>query len=153
MSEHIDPLHLSAAKGPARLAMLQHVRVCDSCRQAAAAQDPSQLFALLALAPMPARLLDDVSIGVARRAGADNASYGAVEGTAAWPRRAAATAAAVLAVICGYATLGERPASPVATSSRRADVDVDPARGVSQVIDLTVGETQLVMVYNGDLNL
>jgi hypothetical protein len=55
--------------------------------------------------------------------------------------------------MCGYANLGERPASPVAMSSRRADVDVDPARGVSQVIDLTVGETQVVMVYNGDLNL
>ncbi len=155
MNEHIDPLRLSPATGPERLAMLQHLRVCESCRQAAAGHDPSQLFVLLALTPMPARLLDDLSIEVARRAGGDNSPYGAVAGTAPWPRRASAVAAAVLAVLCVYATLERRPAlrAPVAMSSRRADVDVEPSRGVSQVIDLTVGETQIVMVYNGDLNL
>jgi hypothetical protein len=30
---------------------------------------------------------------------------------------------------------------------------VTPGRGVSQVIDLSVGDTQIVMVYNGDLKL
>jgi hypothetical protein len=155
LSEHVDPLRFSKARGSERVAALEHVRGCDACRRAAGAHDPSLLFALLALAPIPARLLDDLSNEVARRAGGDNPPYGAIVGTAGWPRRAAAAAAAVLAVLCGYATLREPPAAraPLAMSSRRADVDVEPARGVSQVIDLTVGETQIVMVYNGDLNL
>lgn len=113
------------------------------------------LFGLLALAPVPAAVLDDLSNEVARRAGSDRSPYGALAGSAAWPRRAAAAAVLVLALLCGYTTLRERPAglSPVSLSSRRADVDVESGRGVSQVIDLTVGETQIVMVYNGDLSL
>jgi hypothetical protein len=66
----------------------------------------------------------------------------------------AVAAVAMLTLVCGYATLRERIAEPVAiVEQRRADVDVTPGTGVSQVIDLTVGETQIVMVYNGDLNL
>ena len=135
--------------------MLEHLRDCAPCRNNAAAHDPTILFGLLALTPLPAALLDDLSNEVARRAGSDRSPYGALAGSAAWPRRAAAAAVLVLTLLCGYTTLRERPAvpSPVSLSSRRADVDVESGRGVSQVIDLTVGETQIVMVYNGDLSL
>jgi len=137
--------------------MLEHLRGCASCRRNAAAHDPTLLFGLLALTPVPAALLDDLSNQVARRVGGDRSSYGALAGFAAWPRRAAAAAVLVLTLLSGYATLRERPAVPpplsLSSSSRRADVDVESGRGVSQVIDLTVGETQIVMVYNGDLSL
>ena len=135
--------------------MLAHVRECASCRRDLSAHDPSALFALLALAPLPAAVLDDLSSEVARRAGRDGEAFGALAETAAWPRRAAAAAILVLTLLSGYATLRERPAAqpPASLFSRRADVEVESGRGVSQVIDLTVGETQIVMVYNGELKL
>jgi len=135
--------------------MLEHVRHCASCRRTFADHDPSTLFSLLALTPLPEALLDDLSIEIARRTGTDRSGLGVIAGSVAWPRRAAAAAALVLTLLSGYATLHEPPAAvpPVALSSRRADVEVESGRGVSQVIDLTVGETQIVMVYNGDLNL
>jgi hypothetical protein len=135
--------------------MLEHVRDCPSCRRTIAVHDPSILFGLLALSPLPAPMLDDLSSAIARRTGIDRSPYGVLAESAAWPRRAAAAAILVLTLLSGYATLHEAPA-PVATISRpaqRAHVDVESGRGVSQVIDLTVGETQIVMVYNGDLNL
>jgi anti-sigma factor RsiW len=155
VSLHVDPIALTSSSGRERRAMLEHLRDCAACREAAAAHDPTILFGLLALNPVPAPLLDTLSRDVARRAGSDRSPYGALVGSASWPRRAAAAAVLMLTLLSGYATLRERPAAkaPVALSSRRADVDVESGRGVSQVIDLTVGETQIVMVYNGDLNL
>lgn len=155
MSGHVDPALLSDSSGALRLALLTHLRACGSCRSAAVAHDPSLVFGLLALAPMPSAVLDDVSRKVARRAGNDRQAVGALYEQATWPRRTAAAAIAALTILSGYATLHERPAAPTpeALSSRRADVEVDSGRGVSQVIDLTVGETQIVMVYNGELKL
>jgi hypothetical protein len=117
--------------------------------------DPTILFSLLAITPVPGSLLDDLSIEIGRRMGSDRLPFGVIAGSAAWPRRAAAAAVLVLTLLSGFATLHERPAAtpPMSLSSRRADVEVESGRGVSQVIDLTVGETQIVMVYNGDLNL
>jgi hypothetical protein len=155
LSAHVDPVELSGSSGPERREMLAHVAVCAACRSAVAADDPSQLFGLLALTPIPERVLDELSSDVARLAGRDRSPYGALAGALAGPRRVAAAAALALALLCGYETLREQPAAPetASVSQPRADVDVDSGRGVSQVIDLTVGETQIVMVYNGDLKL
>jgi hypothetical protein len=154
---HVDPALLASATGPARLAQLTHLRGCAACRRLVAAQDPSALFALLALAPMPAPVLDDVSVGVARRAGTMTAANAGLAAHYPWPRRTAAAAVFTLVLLSGYATLHDQPALPpqaqAQAAPQRADVAVDSGRGVSQVIDLTVGETQLVMVYNGELKL
>jgi len=155
VSAHVDPVRLSASSGAERRALLAHLRVCAACRSRAAGHDPTLLFGLLALDPLPPILLDDVSRSVARRVGSDRPAFGAIAESASWPRRVAAAAVLALALLSGFATLRERSASPVpsALSSRRADVEVHSDRGVSQVIDLTVGETQIVMVYNGELKL
>lgn len=156
MTPHVDPLRLASSSGRERRAMLEHVRECAPCRHALAEHDPSTLFSLLALTTVPEPLLDDLSAEVARRTGSDRASFGVIAGSAAfWPRRAAAAAVVVLALLCGYATLRpvEETSPRISMSSQRADVEVESGRGVSQVIDLTVGETQIVMVYNGDLKL
>jgi hypothetical protein len=152
---HVDPVRLADSSGPERSEMLQHLRACPPCRSKAVDHDPSLLFGLLALAPLPPVLLDDLSREVARRAGNDRQSFGTLAEAANWPRRAAAAAIFALMLLSGYATIHERIATPapLSLSSRRADVAVDSGRGVSQVIDLTVGETQLVMVYNGELKL
>ena len=155
MSVHLDPAALVSASGAKRLDMLEHLAVCASCRRAVAESDPGALFGLLALAPIPAAVLDDVSAGVAHHVGRDRTPLGWFARAEAWPKSAAAAAAVALAIVCGYAVLQQPPAAPPALSMAhpRADVDVDTARGVSQVIDLTVGETQIVMVYNRDLKL
>ncbi len=155
MTGHVDPVRLADASGAARRAMLAHVLGCARCRHAAIDNDPSMLFGLLALAPLPPGVVDEVSRTVARRAGDDRRSDGVGWAPSMWPRRAAAAAMFVLTLLTGYATLLERsaPPPPVSMSSRRADVAVDSGRGVSQVIHLTVGETQIIMVYNGELNL
>lgn len=152
MSAHVDPAALETATGAARTEMLAHLRGCAACRRAVVDQDPSALFALLALAPVPERVLDEVQATVVRRAGDAAPSYGV---PAPWLRRAAAAAIFALVVLSGYVTLHDRTGGPAPAPvlSQRADVEVDTGRGVSQVIDLTVGETQLVMVYNGDLKL
>jgi len=156
VSGHVDPAQLASAEGPARRAMLAHVLGCAPCRERVAAHDPAALFGLLAWTPLPPALLDDLSKDVARRAGSDRSSFGALAVAATWPRRAAAAAVVALALFTGYATLRPRPVAappPISASSRRADVEVKSGRGVSQVIDLTVGDTQIVMVYNGELQL
>jgi len=155
VSAHVDPVLFVASSGLERTAMLAHLRACASCQRSVAAHDPSALFGLLALAPLPPSLLDDLSAAVARQAGSDRPSYGVLADSAVWPRRAAAAAVLLLTLLSGYATLFGRSTlpPPLSLSSRRADVEVESGRGVSQVIDLTVGETQIVMVYNGDLNL
>ena len=155
MSAHVDPVRFESASGPLRREMLVHLAACASCRSRVAAHDPSALFSLLALRPMPEASLDDVSVAVSRRIGTDEPSFGALTEGAAWPRRAAAAAIFVLTLLSGYATLYTRLSAPptLASSQRRADVDVDSTSGVSQVINLTVGDTQIVMVYNGELNL
>lgn len=152
---HVDPAHLAAATGSVRLLMLGHLRGCAACRCAVAAADPSALFGLLALSPMPAPLLNEVSIEVARRAGHARGAAVPLAAHAPWPRRAAAAAVFTLVLLSGYVTLHDRPAvAPLAERHpQRADVAVDSGPGVSQVIDLTVGDAQLVMVYNGDLRL
>ena len=155
MSTHVDPAALSKSSGLERRAMLAHVAGCASCRRAVAASDPAILFSLLALAPIPESALDAVSVEVARHAGRDRSPLGVLFDAVAGPRLAASAAVVALALVCGYAVLRDRPAVPAAISSSkpRADVEVESGRGVSQVIDLTVGETQIVMVYNGDLKL
>jgi len=155
VTPHVDPRELSEARGADRLEMVTHVAGCAACRDAVIDHDPALLFALLAIAPIPGRILEEVSTAVAPRPEASR------------PRLKVAAAAVIagLALASGYLTLGQRPrlaARSVATdlpttasaaSLARADVEVEPAGGVSHVVDLTVGETQVVMVYNGDLDL
>jgi anti-sigma factor RsiW len=162
VSPHVDPRLFEIAGGDQRRAMVEHLRNCPACRSEAAAFDPSILFSLLAAAPIPKVVLDDVSAEVSRRAGSDRGSIGGL--MAAMPAarvRVAAAAVVALVLVSGYATM-RRPARELAateaasvppTVAQRADVDVLPARAVSQVVDFTVGETQVVMVYNGDLQL
>ncbi len=164
MSAHVQPKTLSEAEGPARRAMLEHLASCAACREAAVLHDPSLLFALLALAPIPKADLDAVSAEVAHRAGRERGSFGELLQERAWPRRVAAAAVVVLALAAGYVMREGKRIEPEAISQRvpqpveptalpHADVAVDSPRGVSQVIDMTVGDTQVVMVYNKDLNL
>ena len=148
MSGHVDPAQLADSGGEVRRAMLEHVRACPPCRKSLAAADPSALFGLLALAAVPAEALHEVSAAVVRRIESERVAV-------SWPRRAAAAAIFAITILTGYVTLHDQPVAPrqAQKTPQRADVEVGTDGGVSQVIDLTVGETQLVMVYNGELRL
>jgi hypothetical protein len=148
VSPHVDPGELDVASGEARRVLLEHVAACRACRAAAAAYDPSLLFALLALAPVPAAVLDAVSQDVLRRIEPPSRRA---------PLRAVAAAAAVVALASGVSIFlpgfEPTPVTPLAAVVPRADVDVAPGGAVSQVVDFTVGDTQVVMVYNAELQL
>lgn len=161
MSAHFDPRGWDDVSGPARRALLEHAAACASCREALVAHEPSALFALLALAPMPAPVLDAVSSEVARRAGIGAAPAAALADATPWVRRATAAAIAVAGLLTAAATFFHTaptpvPLAPMAVAPRatpRADVEVAPGDAVSQVVDFTVGDTQVVMVYNPELHL
>jgi hypothetical protein len=145
VSPHVDPRGLEDAAGTPRREMLAHVASCRECRRAVAAYDPTLLFGLLADTRVPARILDQVSAGAAQRVAA--ASRPA-------PLRAVAAAAALAAAVSGAvilrSTFAPRPEVAVVP---RADVEVHSEGPVSQVVDFTVGDTQVVMVYNPELQL
>lgn len=148
MTSHVAPDRLETASGAERAALVEHLRGCAVCRAAVAAAAPERLFALLALAPIPAPVLEAVSRDVRAAAAASRPA------TTPLARRLAAAAVLAFAALTGSLTLLESPApqAPVARAVR-ADVEVAPAAAVSGVVDFTVGTTQVVMVYNGDLNL
>lgn len=167
MSTHVDVAAFLDASGAQRLAMVDHLRTCAACRAAAVEHDPTILFALLDRAPIPSSLLDEVSTVAVRRAEGGPVSLAdrwAVSGGGA-RRWTAAAAMALLALVCGYGVVrnpsvapqevaGQGASAPVTTlGARLASVEVEPARTVSSVVDFTVGETQVVMVYNGALKL
>ncbi|HEX4823140.1 MAG TPA: hypothetical protein VFV19_02390 [Candidatus Polarisedimenticolaceae bacterium] len=151
MSAHLDPAGFDALTGAARREAVDHLRVCSGCRASALAHDPTILFALLDRTPVPARILDDVASGVRREIQAVPRPQTV--------RRFAAAAMLALALVCGFVAGRSplpAPASAIAVLPHdlpRAAVDVSPQQAVSGVVDFSVGETQVVMVYNGDLHL
>jgi hypothetical protein len=157
VTDHIDLARLDVAVGASRRVLLEHAASCARCRRALAQRDPSSIFALLSLKAIPGDAQEAVSKAVARGAGRDRALPAEALSSSGPARRVVAAAVVVLALASGIATVVLRPsgppAAPAALAAARADVDVRPTAAVSEVVDFTVGETQVVMVYNGDLRL
>ena len=139
--------------------MVDHLAQCAACRQAVADQDPSLLFGLLARVVIPESILDSVSETVAHHAGSDHPAVSDVWWNVTSVRRVASAAVVALALLTGlFALRGRAPAPvtavvPAVSVPASAAVEVQPDAAVSEVVDLTVGETQVVMVYNGNLRL
>jgi len=149
VSAHVDPRLLEDAPGAARREMLRHLAGCRACRSAVAAHDPSLLFGLLADAPIPSAILDAVSRETARRI---------AEPVRVSRLPALAAASAALAILCGSVVFRPESApapvpAPALAALPRANVEVQSGAPVSQVVDFTVGDTQVVMVYNPELQL
>jgi hypothetical protein len=128
---------------------LEHVRSCAACRRGFVGDDPSKLFALLALRPIPGKTLERVSSGVT--AALDGAERGPGEGR----RMVAGLAAAiVLAALLGGALRGPlSPGSEGETAGERSHVAVLSPAGAAPVVDLTVGDTQVVMIFDERLEI
>ena len=145
---------------PRREELLRHLQGCATCRAGVASEDPSRLFALLALEPVPVDLLERMSEGVAE----------GIAESAAVParlslRRGWASIAASLLLAGAFSTYlldgdgrGTEPAQPPAVSIVEVR-NVEPAfellssRGTVQVVDLSVGGDRFVMIFDEELDL
>lgn len=157
MSGHPD---LRAARTePLRRECLRHLAGCAECRASVAGDDPAALFALLALREPAEGALEEVSRSV--EAGVAAGRRSALE---AWRERglprfvvaAVAASAAFAFLLAGL--LGPVPPGPSApefasVDVRRAAVRVTETEGPAQVVDLTVGSTQVVMIFAAEIDL
>lgn len=148
MSEHLGPT-------ASREEILRHVRACGACRAKWLDGDPTRIFSLLASAPVPPSVLQGVSRQVAASIDRPVRKSGAVA-PIAFPGLAAAAAALILAVATGWLVLApSSPSRPVARQAApaHADVEVLSSPGEGRVVDLTVGDTQVVMIFDPRLEL
>ena len=149
----LDPEH--------RNEVLDHVAACSRCRDAFTASDPTRVFALLRRQPIPEDVLDDISAGVI--AGID-AGVAAPANRFA-PGRAWAWSAWAAAVILGVALFlvpgNETPGPETDEGASIVEVDAAPratitvidSPGEAQVVDLALGETQVVMIFDREMDL
>ncbi len=144
------------ASGAHRAVLLDHVLSCARCRAALVASDPSHLFALLALKPAPPDVLEDVSAAVAAEVREDVPTRQARVRVAAW------AAALLLAMLAAKALFGPLRAptgsklpglTPPESAGVRAGVELLSSPGSARVVDLAVGDTQVVMIFDERLNL
>jgi len=155
---HPDPEVLAAADGlapDARMELLRHVAECSACRGIYVASDPARLFGLLAARPLPAARLDEVSAGVA--AAIDS---GARSGGSRAARAATAIAASlVLAALTLFLTEDRprgravAPFAGFAGVTPAASLTLLDSPGEARVMDLTMGDTQVVMIFDRELDL
>jgi hypothetical protein len=141
--------------GASRDMRLAHARDCAACRARLLAEDPTAIFAFLKDVEIPEALLRSVSAGVA--AELDRAPR------VPWLRPAAAWAAAAalalgLLVPAALHRGGLAPTIPsapaaVSAASPRAGIEAIRTPGPAQVLDLTVGDTQVVMIFDAELSL
>ena len=162
MSRHPEPSmlgRLAELSGDDRERIVQHLDGCARCRARVSEQDPSALFALLSLETVPQDALDRLSARVASAL---------AEGRTVRPRFtyrwAAALAASVLlaAFFVGYLLREAPPAEHVELSPVPEFVLPDaPERGIellsspgtAQLVGFTVGETQVVMIFDEELDI
>ncbi len=143
-----------------RAAWLEHLDACDACAEAWDAEDPSRMFRALRDEPLPVAILDAVSDGVARAIDADRIAA-RHRRTRAW---LATAAAVVLGVGLGWTAFRSpergvaRPdavanAAGADASGAHADVRLTSSAEGVQVVDLTVGDRQVVMIFDERMQL
>lgn len=119
--------------------------------------DPTAIFARLREIEIPAELLNAVSQGVSDELDHDVPQRSWTRPAVAW-----AAAAALAAALLVPAALQPHPVAPVATvglampqavAVPRAGVSSLRTPGPAQVLDLTVGDTQVVMIFDAELKL
>jgi hypothetical protein len=182
LSGHPELSGFDERVGEARLSLLRHVATCDACRARFLAQDPSRLFALLALESPPVEALDRLS---ARLRGTLDRVPAAAPARGRLYAALSVAAALLLAVLFGGYLLGpgspvtpERVAStpgqeePVLAERQDPGEIVDPAAalerfdrepvtgvelldspGSGQLVNVSVGEAQVAMIFDEALDI
>jgi len=148
------------APAPERESSLRHLSGCAECRSRIASEDPSRLFSLLALEPVPAGLLDRLSAGVA--ASIEGSGSGTADRGFRWGWASIAASLLLAGVFSAY--LWDRGGGTVEVEAAVAETFIveqgrEPAfelissPGTAQVVDLSVGGTRFVMIFDEDLDL
>ena len=134
--------------------VLEHVASCSRCRDVFVGEDPTRLFALLGRSPVPEKILDEVTANVmAGIAGGDVSSIGLTQGRGrGWIALAAAAVLAVALVLIPFGKTPDDEAAGVAAAPR-ATVTLIDSPGEAQLVDLAVGETQIVMIFDREMDL
>ncbi len=164
MSSHPDraSLHDLDTLAPERRdEVLDHVAVCSRCRDAFVAGDPTRVFALLNRRPIPDEVLGEVTAGVMAgiEAGVAAPAHRFGHGRRRVWAWGAVAAAAILAVALVLVPRTEPPvpethvADAAVNAAPRSTVTVIETPGEAQLVDLTVGETQVVMIFDRDMDL
>jgi len=167
VSAHPDPgryERFDAQPEEARSELLRHAAACGTCRDRLLREDPSRLVALLALSALPAPALERLSAGLDRELerGAPRRST-----WRALPGAAAVAASLFLAGFFGFylwraprpeASFAAVPSSAPATVARErrapaSGVQLISSPGEAQVLDLTIGETQVTMIFDEALDI
>lgn len=153
--------------GPGRDALLRHLAGCASCRAGWLAEDPSRLFALLSVEPVSELALERLSRNVSRAVAREAPPARAI------PRRyavAAIAAALMLAALMGieWTRRPLAPSRPAAVGGPAVGALTGPepvprfpqpgiqlieSPGAAQVLDLSVGDTQFVMIFDEALDI
>ena len=152
------PLHKAR-----RRELLEHVAGCAACRAALAAEDPSLLFSLLTLEPVPPSVLERVSRGVAQAAEA----AGRDRAPRRWALASLAASLFVAVALGGYAWLRPAPAPvvqatqaepvprqmPADTAVPVGMIELLESPGEAQVLEIDVGQARLVMIFDEALDI
>ena len=120
---HPDPeqlRRLETLDAPRRREILAHARDCAACRDELTRVDPSSLFAMLSLEPLPADALERLSARIDR----DTSRQAAAPAkTWRWPAVAASLAVvAFLTIQISRRPAVEAPVSPISAASPSAEV-------------------------------
>jgi hypothetical protein len=146
-------------KDGSREERLRHAAESAECREAMFGRRPERLFSLLALETAPEDELDSLSAAVMRRI----EGQGAGRRRRLWLRRLLPVAASI--VLAGffsiYTTLQEIESPPGITMLEpflEAKVPSDgieliSSPGEAQVMEFTVGETQIVMIFDEAMDI
>jgi predicted anti-sigma-YlaC factor YlaD len=163
VSVHPAPELRAAAAGlppEARREILRHVAECSACRKAYAASDPARLFGLLAAREVPAARLDEVSTAVAAAIDSGARAGRSPHGSRT-ARAAAAIAASLVLAVASLFVAGDRLRGERAAARLAGLVEITPpatltlleSPGEARVMDLTMGDTQVVMIFDRELDL
>jgi hypothetical protein len=162
MSDHpnlrqlIEGVNLPADE---RHELLSHLRGCAGCRAELAERDPSLLFAVLALEPVPDGVLDRVSRS-AEAAIAREQRRSTTRRTYAWGSLAASIVVAGLLGAYFWTQRGldappDRPAVVDAIPAPAADaampagmIELLDSPGSADVVEMTVGDVEVVMIFD-----
>jgi len=162
VSDHPDltPL-LSPSQAEDRLdraELLGHLALCARCRAEVAADDPSRLFALLALSEPPPGALERLSREVQRAT-----AVSAAPRRRRWRAAGGAVAAslALAAALGGFLWRSIPPAGHALAVARPASaVEAKPVTMIelsqppsAQMLDMSIGDTQLILIFDEALDI
>jgi len=163
-NDHLKPDEIGgfdALTGDRRMAALEHLSGCSTCRVACLADNQASVFALLARVTVPEEKLEQLSARI--EAALDGVAPGVQVRRSPFHRIASIAASLLLAVVLGAVMWNHEAPQPVASFAEiealGVDEDVPGIRLVAtpgeqpQVLDLSIGGTQILMIFDESIEL